>query len=139
MSVSALQPAFAPHPQAQPAGLAASPAALRALLCAGCLAAVAAAAWLGQPAATLQADPELARLLRGMALIKAALVLAAVALLLWRFGRPLRRPAAIAYLAGAWLAAGASMLVWQLSFIPLAAPVFHAGELTLLVTAWRER
>ncbi len=28
------------------------------------------------------------------------------------------------------------MLVWQLSFIPLAALTFHAGEFTLLFVAW---
>jgi len=41
-----------------------------------------------------------------------------------------------AYLVGAWLAAGATMLIWQLSLIVPAALAFHAGELLLLVTAW---
>lgn len=40
------------------------------------------------PESLLQADAELARLLRGMALIKAAIVVAALAALLWRFGQP---------------------------------------------------
>jgi hypothetical protein len=43
-----------------------------------------------------------------------------------------------AYLVGAWLSAGATTLVWQLSFIPLAALTFHASEFTLLLVAWRD-
>ena len=33
---------------------------------------------------------------------------------------------------------GATMLVWQLTFIPLAAVFFHAGEFLLLLVAWRD-
>jgi hypothetical protein len=112
---------------------------LRALLLCGCLATVAIAAWIGRPEAYLAADADLARLLRGMALIKGFLALAAVGVLLWRFGHPLSQRMAGAYLVGAWLAAGASMLVWQLTLIPLAALVFHLGEITMLLTAWRDR
>jgi hypothetical protein len=114
-------------------------AALRAFLVCGCLATVALAAWIGRPEGYLAADADLARLLRGMALIKGFLASAAVAVLLWRFGHPLSQRMAAAYLVGAWLAAGASMLVWQLTFIPLAALVFHIGEITMLLTAWRDR
>jgi hypothetical protein len=117
----------------------AQPLLLRALLLAGCLAAVAFAAAIGRPGPALAADFELARLLRGMAIIKGCLAGAAVAVLLWRFGQPLSRRMAGAYLIGAWLAAGAAMLVWQLTLIPLAALAFHAGEITMLVTAWRDR
>ena len=41
-------------------------------------------------------------------------------------------------MARAWATAGASMLIWQLEFIPIAAVAFHLGELTLLVAAWRD-
>lgn len=126
-------------PAARQSALVSSRTALRVLLLAGCLVSVAAAASLGEPAALLQADAELGRLLRGMALIKAVIALAAVGLLLWRLGQPLSRPMAIAYLVGAWLVAGATMLVWQLSFVPLAALTFHVGEFTLLIAAWRDR
>ena len=54
----------------------------------------------------------------------------------WRFGSPVLQRPAVAYLIGAWLTAGAAMLVWQLSFIPLAALTFHAGEFTLLFVGW---
>jgi hypothetical protein len=115
------------------------PAALRSLLLSGCIASVAMAAWLGEPAALMRSDAELAQLLRGMAAIKGLIVLAAVGALLWRFGQPAPRRIAIAYLLGAWLIAGATMLVWQLSLVPLAALAFHAGEFTLLIAAWRDR
>ncbi|MBC8059002.1 MAG: hypothetical protein H7Y61_20735 [Rhizobiales bacterium] len=118
--------------------LGSSPAALRTLLLAGCIASVAAAAWVGEPAASVRADPELAFLLRGMAGIKAAIVLAAVGVLFWRFGHAVSKRSAGAYLVGAWLLAGATALVWQLSFVPFAALAFHAGEFTLLFVAWRD-
>ena len=73
-----------------------------------------------------------------MAAIKAVIVLAAAAVLFWRFGHPVLQRTAAAYLVGAWLSAGATMLVWQLSFIPLAAVTFHASEFTLLFVAWRD-
>lgn len=113
--------------------------ALRAGLLFGCAAAVGAAAWLGNPQASLEADVELAHLLRGMALIKAAICGLAIGALLWRFGRPMSRRLAAAYLLGAWLMAGASTLIWQLTFIPAAAFAFHGGEFTLLIAAWRDR
>ncbi len=115
-----------------------STALLRVALVLGCAVAVALAAWVGEPAHALEPDESLARLLRGMALIKACLVLGAIGVLVWRFGRPVPAGVAGAYLAGAWLVAGASMLIWQLSFIPLAAVVFHVGELMLLFVAWRD-
>lgn len=139
MSASALPSQIGSHRSTAKTEFFAHAMALRALLLCGCLATVAMAAWIGRPEAYLAADADLARLLRGMALIKGFLALAAVAVLLWRFGHPLSQRMAAAYLVGAWLAAGASMLVWQLTFIPLAALVFHIGEITMLLTAWRDR
>lgn len=111
---------------------------LRAALLAGCVLAAAIAAVVAQPEPHLLADPELARLLRGMALIKAMIVLVGVALLLWRFGRPVPARIAAVYIAGTWIAAGASMLIWQLALIPYAAAAFHLGEFAVLVAAWRD-
>ena len=111
---------------------------LRCALADGCFVAVAAAALHGDPAAYLQADPALGRLLRGMALIKALIALVAVGALFWRFGRPVPRLRAVVYLCAAWFMVGAATLVWQLSHIAIAAISFHAGELTLLGLVWRE-
>jgi len=110
----------------------------RVLVLAGCACAVAMAAWLGDPAQRLAADPELARLLRGMALIKGLLALGAVSLVTWRFGRPVAPGVAVVYVVGCWWLAAAAMLVWQLTVIPFAALGFHAAEISMLVVAWRE-
>jgi hypothetical protein len=77
-----------------------STTALRALLVLGCCAGLAAAAAFGQPVPA--ADPELARLLRGMALFKGTMVLAAIAVLWWRFALPVAPRVAAVYLVGAW-------------------------------------
>jgi hypothetical protein len=139
MSASAVSSQIGSRPNTAKGELVSRATALQALLVFGCLATVALAAWIGRPEAYPSTDADLARLLRGMGLIKGFLALAAVGVLLWRFGHPLSQRMAIAYLVGAWLAAGASMLVWQLTMIPLAALVFHIGEITMLVTAWRDR
>lgn len=115
-----------------------APALLRSLLLTACAVAVATAAALGHPAAFIAADPELAFLLRGMAAIKAAIVLAAVAVLVWRFARPVPQRTALAYIAGVAVLAAATTLIWQLSFIPFAAIVFHLAEFVVLVAAWRD-
>ena len=112
------------------------PGRARAALIVGVGVAIGAAIALGHPDPLLQADPPLARLLRGMALIKGALALAAVAVLLWRFGWPVSRRLAGVYLASAWLVAGSSMLIWQLTSIAGAATAFHVGGLALIVAAW---
>ena len=107
------------------------------MLC--CLATGTLAAWVGNPSGFLQVDPELAFLMRGMAGIKATLVSAALGLLWWRFNYPTSQLIAMAYVIGVGLASGATVLIWQLSFIPLAAIAFHAGEFLLLLAAWRDQ
>ena len=112
--------------------------ALRTTLLLGCAVTAALAAWAGNPLPHLDSDFALGRLLRAMAVIKAGVVLAAICLLWWRFQRPVPIRLATACLVGVWLAAGASMLIWQLTAVPLAALTFHAGGLAFLVAAWRD-
>ncbi len=99
---------------------------------------MAAASHLGSPAAYLEADPDLARLLRGMALVKAAAVVVGLAAVYWRLGWRVRGWHTGAYLATAWILTGSTMLVWQLTWIPAAAVLFHAALIGLLVTGWRD-
>ncbi len=61
-----------------------------------------------------------------------------VCLLLQRFKRPVPMRFAAVYLVAMWLAAGASMLIWQLTAIPFAAIAWHTGGLAFLVAAWRD-
>lgn len=112
---------------------------LRGGLILGCGAAIGVAAWAGDPIGFLLADPALARLLRGMALIKAVIALAAVGIVFMRLAWPVSRTAAAGYLAGCWALAGSSALIWQLSYIVPAALLFHAAALSLLLVGWRER
>jgi hypothetical protein len=105
---------------------------------AGCAIAAAISLAIGNPAELLAADPELSLLLRGMAVIKAILVAAGLSALWWRFRWPVSIRLAAGYLAGAWLVTGATIMIWQLTTIAAAAVVFHVGEVTLLVLAWRD-
>jgi hypothetical protein len=94
---------------------------------------------LGDPSGYLHADPALARLLRAMALIKGTIAIAAVAAVFWRLAWPVSKPVAASYLVGCWAIAGSTMLIWQLSYIVLAALLFHSAALSLLLVSWRER
>jgi hypothetical protein len=115
------------------------PSALRALLIVGCALSIGAAALLAEPSGYLQNDPALARLLRGMALIKGVAVLGAVLAVHWRFGWRVTKPLAITYLLGSWTLAGTTMLIWQLSSIVVAAVAFHTALLATLLAAWRDK
>ena len=111
---------------------------LNAALIAGCAIAIGIAGYVGDPIGFTQADPALARLLRGMALIKGVIATAIVAAVWWRFGRPVSTMAAPIYLLGSWILMGSTMLIWQLSWIPLAAILFHAAALSMLLASLRE-
>jgi hypothetical protein len=112
---------------------------LRIGLTAGCAISICIAVYFGDPGSFTHADPALARLLRGMALIKGAIAIAAVAAVWWRFARPVSKPVAAGYLLGSWLLVGSTMLIWQLSWIPAAAILFHAAAVSMLIVSWRER
>lgn len=112
----------------------------RAVLAASVIAAVALAHLASDPAASAQAvaaDPELARLLRAMALIKGSMAVAAV----WLADRLLRERLGTGLAAGLVLAAAlmaaAPLLMWQVAPVALGAVLFHAGMVLLLVLGWR--
>jgi hypothetical protein len=136
-----------PQPQLQPLPAQAQPerdrrAARKApvLLLAGCAATGLLAYAAGHPQARLLADPGLAWLLRGMALIKGGLVAAALALTVWRLRQP-QAPstrAAAGYIACGCLMTASTVLIWQLSFIVPAAVAFHVGLIGLLWIGWRD-
>lgn len=84
-------------------------------------------------------DPELATLLRFMAVVKAAMALGAAALVGWRFGSPVRAATALAYIAGASSMAAGAGLIWQLGHIGAGALLVHGGLLALAGIAWLDR
>jgi len=112
---------------------------LRAALVLGCAIAIGIATWVGDPSTYLNADPALARLLRGMALIKGMLAVGAVAAVYWRLSWTIDARVAATYAITAAAMAGSAALIWQLSYIPFAALLFHAAALSMLIVGWRER
>lgn len=89
------------------------------------------------------ADPaayenSLVLLLRFMAACKAAGVIGAAALVVWRLGRPLGSAAFAGYVVALGLMATAPGLIWSLGLIAPGALLFHAGLLTFLVLAARD-
>ena len=112
-------------------------AVLRGLLVVVCAASAACAWRAGDPTAALLADPELAQLLRGMAVLKGMMVAAAIGILAWRFGHPIAPRIAVGYLAGIGAMAAATVMIWQLTVLLPAAAIFHAGLFVALIVAWR--
>ena len=101
-----------------------------------CLAAVLLGSLSGDPATLLSTDPDLARLLRGMALIKGVLALATLAIIWWRYSRPLSNGLSTVYLVGVTSMVFAAVTVWQLSHLAFASILFHAGIFMLLGAAY---
>ncbi|MEM9176755.1 MAG: hypothetical protein AAGC67_16140 [Myxococcota bacterium] len=114
------------------------PGVLRCVLLLGCaIAAAAPLAWADPTAAAAHA-PDLARLLRGMALVKAVFVTAGAALLLWRFGHPIARKTAALYLVAVWAGASATTMIWGLAQLVGASVLFHAAFLLVVLLAIRD-
>lgn len=91
------------------------------------------------PAPQLAAgDADLLTLLRGMALIKAAIVAGLVSLLWWRLQWPMTAARAWGYLGTSWTLCAATVLIWQLASVAIAATLFHVALLALLLLAWRD-
>ena len=84
------------------------------------------------------AERELAALLRGMAVIKGLLVVAAGGLVWWRLGQPASARVAVTYIASVGVLAASTVLIWQLAYIAAAAVLFHVAGLVWLVLALRE-
>lgn len=113
-------------------------ARLRAMLIVVCIVAAALGFVLGDPAGRHAADLELMRLLRGMAIVKVIILLAVLALLSWRLRWLTFRPLVVSYAAAVGVMSFASALVWQLTFIGLAAFLFHASLIALLILMLRD-
>ncbi len=93
---------------------------------------------VGDPSGHAAGDPELARLLQGMALIKAMLVAGVVRLLWWRLARPVAPATAWGYVAVVGSMALATLLAWQMSYFLLLSVAFHGALLGLGVLALRD-
>ena len=103
----------------------------RAVLVLAALLTAGAAALFGQPRPALLADPELAFVLRGMGLIKAAIALGVLALVWWRATSAVSAARFLAYVAAGALLAAAAVLVLKLAVVAATSVVFHATLLAL--------
>ena len=90
------------------------------------------------PSAYAASEPELITLLRGMAALKAVMVIAGLVALWWRFRWPLSRLLAAGYLIGAWVLGFATVLIWQLTSMGAAAALFHIAGLAVMILALRD-
>lgn len=107
------------------------------LVMATLLTGVAAGAWVAATPAP-PVDPDLARLIRFMALVKAGLAANALAACHWRLARPARAWRAAAYVAGAPLMVVGVILLWSLCGPGLGVLGFYLGLLAVLATAFTD-
>ena len=107
-----------------------------------CVAGAALAAGLlfngGSQHAVAQAGPDLARLLRAMAAIKAMMAAGATAAVLWRLQSPISVGRFSLYaLATAGTAAGPG-LIWTMAHLASGAFFLHAGLIANVLLLWRD-
>ena len=112
-------------------------------LVAGLVLAAAAAGFAGavspaSGAAIANAGPDLTRLLRGMALLKAVFAGAATAATLWRLDAPVTWPRLAAYAAGCAAMAAGPGLIWSMAHVPAGALLLHGGLLATALMLWRD-
>ncbi|MEM6532275.1 MAG: hypothetical protein AAF654_06605 [Myxococcota bacterium] len=93
---------------------------------------------VGDPSEGLRRDAELAFLLRGMAALKGLIALGMAGLVWWRLGAATSAWNAAAYLGTVSVAAFATALVWQLSYLGPVSFAFHSALIGLALIAWKD-
>jgi hypothetical protein len=89
-------------------------------------------------AAVAQAGPDLTRLMRGMAAIKALMAVAAGAAVMWRLGAPVTWRWFAAYALACTAMAAGPVVIWQMQYLRLGALLLHGGLFTTVVLLWRD-
>jgi len=92
-----------------------------------------------QSAAVQAAGPELTLLLRMMAGLKLAFVVAGIGFSWWRLGHPVRPTTAAAYLAAVACVSVSPGLIWDMAHIVLGAALLHGGLAALVALGWLDR
>ncbi len=111
---------------------------LRLTLLAVCSFAAAAAIYFAGRGGIQSADPDLAKLLKGMAIIKTAILLAVGALIWWRLGSAIRPSFAAGYIIFVAIGVAGATLVWNMAGLGLAPFLFDGGLLGFLILALRD-
>ena len=128
----------ATEPTASHPGYLQNPFSLRMAFLGACAFAAAAATYFAGADSVQSADPDLARLLKGMAIIKTVILLAVGAAIWWRLGSAIRPSFAAGYIIfGAMGIAGAA-LVWSMAGLEFAPFLFDGGLLGFLIVALRD-
>jgi hypothetical protein len=119
-----------------------SPGAARAVLAAAILAAVASAVLATGPEAAARAvaasGADLTRLLRAMALLKAAMAAGLIAAAVWRLGAAVTLPWLAAYAAACAAMAAGPVLIWDMAHVGIGAALLHGGLLAMVLLLWRD-
>ncbi len=110
----------------------------------GMLAIIAAALIAGSAATGTQAThlailhdgAALTRLMRFMAALKAVMVMAASAAVLWRLGAAISLPRFVAYAVTCASMAAGPGLIWEMTHIGLGALLLHGGLFATIVLVW---
>jgi hypothetical protein len=84
------------------------------------------------------ADPDLAKLLKGMAIIKTAILLAGAAAIWWRLGSAIWPTFAAGYIIFGAIGVAGATLVWNMAGLGLAPFLFDGGLLGFLILALRD-
>lgn len=111
----------------------------RGLLLVVTASALALAAVLGPGTASSTVEPDLARLLRYMALLKGLFAVIALGFGYWRLARPAALWRKAVYVGGPSVMAGAALCLWQLQSASLAAAGLHIGLFALIAAALTDR
>lgn len=85
------------------------------------------------------AGEDLTRLLRSMAAIKAAIILPAIAAIVWRLGVPASSMLFAAYTASAAAMTLSIGLIWHMAHVGQGALLMHAGLIGTLVLLFRDK
>jgi hypothetical protein len=115
-----------------------SPLLRRLALLSACVFAAAAVHLLAGPGGVQSADPDLARLLKGMAIIKTVFLILAGSAIWWRLGSPIGSALAAGYIFSAAIAAAGAALVWSVTGLAFAPFLFDGGLLAFLIFALRD-
>jgi hypothetical protein len=134
--------AAAPAPAPARSFASAAPVPARALLALVVVAAVAAGLLATEPAAAARAvdaaGADLTRLLRAMAVLKAAMAAGAAAAVLWRLGTAVSWPWLAGYAAACAAMAAGPGLIWDMAHVGLGAALLHGGLLATGLLLWRD-
>jgi hypothetical protein len=112
---------------------------LRVALLASCLLAAAGVTFFASAAGgTPNIDPDLAKLVKAMAVIKSVILLSAGAAIWWRLASAVNPALAAGYIVLAAACTGGAALVWNMTGLTVAPFLFDGGLLGFLILALRD-